>query len=252
MQRQTVNQNNVQWFFENSADYRELEEDMLRVYERTENPLIKTFLEKIKKVSCFKELDLEISQTATPLLTAYAKENNIKQENALKNLDHTATYDQKAKLLLCIMTLGETVYPYFETEIEEEKKAVQNFITTNPTISYLDYLSKLKNPNAQDTTKMAAIVQQIKEANTFDGLLKITETVSNNSYTASRYSWINTSISSVNGGLSWINAGIYGGMAAFNYHLSLLRQTVITEQHQFNYGAPTEIMTVARPTPSSQ
>ena len=239
MQRQTINQSNIQWFFDNNTAYQELKQDIQNLHERTNNNDLVTFLNNIEKAPCFKDLYLEIGKAADTPLTIYLNEHKIKRKNIRQELGYAATYDQQAKFLLCAVTLDELIKPYLDAEIEEEQKAVRLFVMQSPSIAYLEYLTKLKTANAQDMVSMTASIQKIKEANTFDELLTVTEPIAAESYAKRAY--------------TWINAGLFGGMHAFNNQLNLLRPEILKEQHQFNYSVPADMTTTAaQPTLSSQ
>lgn len=223
MQRHEVTENKVELFLKDSAQYQELKKvtaDFNSKMDVNTNAMCDTF----EQCRSFKALYLILGKVNSGVLETCAKENGKTKEEfeqELKGYTETMEYKPIATFIFSLIQFGDAVKPHFDAEIAKEKEAVHDFIKKDTALTSLDQLvNQCKNPSQASTANM---IKNIKEADTFDELLKLTSSIQNNSYSQRTY--------------AWMNAGIFGGASAINYQLMLLKNAVGAAHDQFKQVA---------------
>lgn len=219
MQRHEVTENKVELFLKTSAEYQELKK-VTADFNSKMGVHTNAMCDAFEQCRSFKALYLKLGKVNSGALETYIKiEGKTKEEleQELKGYTEIMEYKPIATFILSLIQFGDAVKPHFDEEIAKEKEAVHDFIKKNSALTSLDQLvNQCKNPSQASTANM---IKNIKEADTFDELLKLTSSIQNNSYTQRTY--------------AWMNAGIFGGASAVNYQLMLLKNAVDAAHHQF-------------------
>jgi len=230
MQRTELPYSNVKEFLANNKTYADM-----KAYIKTANHLIDKQLQdyddalimQIERGTCFKDVYVTAIQKLrySELITPEVKPAQLSKEQIMHGLNTLSKEFPFIKTILYLTELGEEMKPYYDAEIALEKQSVQAYLANNHIIIEMDKLEMSAHHDVKD--KISHTIHQIKQADTFDELLTITESVKSAKPS------------------TWIKANIFGGISGFNHQLRLLRDDIMHAQKHFQDD--THHPTIAQP-----